>query len=65
MLDHLRIMREADLAYPIILCPERRLMDGMHRVLKALDLGHEKIAAYVLPEMPEPDQKGVPLSELP
>src|SRR3546814_13029633 len=32
-LDHLVLA--ADLAYPIILCPAGRIMNGMHRVVKA------------------------------
>lgn len=65
VLEHAQIIRAADLAFPIILCPEGRLMDGMHRVLKALDLGHSTIAAYRLPVLPQPDHVDVPLSELP
>ncbi len=33
--NHAKLIYEADLSYPIILCSEGRLMDGMHRVCKA------------------------------
>lgn len=33
--DHMRLVRAADLAYPVIICPQGRMMDGMHRVVKA------------------------------
>lgn len=65
VLEHLQIMRTASLDYPIILCPEGRIIDGMHRVLKAIDLGHDTIAAYRLPEMPPPDYIDIPLADLP
>ncbi len=32
--DHYRSLRDTDLAYPIILSPDGRVMDGMHRVVK-------------------------------
>lgn len=33
--QHAKQIYEADLSYPIILCPEGKVMDGMHRVCKA------------------------------
>jgi hypothetical protein len=39
MLAHIRLMDEADLAYPIILSAGGAVMDGMHRVAKAVRLG--------------------------
>lgn len=33
--EHFRLVNEADLNYPIILCANGRVMDGMHRVVKA------------------------------
>ncbi len=63
--EHARIIEETDLSYPIILAPDGRLMDGMHRVCKALNRGMKSIMAYKLPEMPEPDFVGIPPRELP
>lgn len=40
-------------------------MDGMHRICKALNLGHEHIMAFQLKELPDPDFVGVPENELP
>ena len=65
VLEHVRLIREADLRYPVILCPKGRLMDGMHRVLKALDLGLDTIRAYRLTSMPVPDAIGIPPEDLP
>jgi len=50
-----RITR-ADLRYPIILDPDGSLMDGAHRLGKAIELGHKDIWAVRLSEMPEPDE---------
>ncbi|MEO0882088.1 MAG: hypothetical protein AAFY34_05100 [Pseudomonadota bacterium] len=33
---HFSLIQAADLGYPIILCAEGRVMDGMHRATKAL-----------------------------
>ena len=50
----LRISR-ADLRYPIILSADGGLMDGGHRVCKALMLGHTEVAAVQFDQDPEPD----------
>ncbi|MDO5505679.1 MAG: hypothetical protein Q4F49_05225 [Pseudoxanthomonas suwonensis] len=65
LVGHFRLMQEADLAYPIIVCPDGRVMDGMHRVTKALLEGREAIQAYRLPTLPPPDHVGVALEDLP
>ena len=56
---------EADLSYPIILCPEGRVMDGMHRVCKALLEKRKYILAVKLTELREPDYVGKQPDELP
>lgn len=63
--EHARIIEEADLTYPIIIDRDGRVLDGMHRVCKALNQGVETILAYRLPELPEPDYVGVAPRELP
>lgn len=55
LIDHFLLIQEADLSYPIILCSEGRIMDGMHRVAKAKMLGHETINALQFAIDPEPD----------
>jgi hypothetical protein len=52
---HVRLVNDADLSHPIIIDPDGRVMDGMHRVAKALLLGHPTIVAKRLPALPEPD----------
>jgi len=65
VLMHTRLIREADLSYPIILASDGRVMDGMHRVAKALLEGVPEIDAVQFEEDPEPDYVGRKPSELP
>jgi hypothetical protein len=62
---HARLIQEADLAYPIILCSAGRVMDGMHRVCKALLEDRPTIAAVQFERDPEPDYVDVDLDTLP
>jgi hypothetical protein len=54
--DHARRIRDADLAYPIILSADGRLMDGGHRIAKAYMLGHTDISAVRFTVDPEPER---------
>ena len=65
VVDHARLMEEADLAHPVILSSDGRVMDGMHRICKALLLGHEAIEAVRFAVDPEPDYVGVHPDDLP
>jgi hypothetical protein len=53
---HARRIFDADLAYPVIVCAEGRLMDGGHRLAKAWMEGRDDIAAVRFPVTPEPDE---------
>lgn len=55
IVDHFKLMIEADLEYPIILNVDGRVMDGMHRIAKALAAGHKTIKAVRFDYQPEPD----------
>lgn len=63
--EHARMIEEADLAWPIILSSDKRVMDGMHRVLKALNLGQSTIRAVIFEVDPEPDYVDVQPDDLP
>jgi len=63
--DHARLINESDLSYPVILSSDGRIMDGMHRVLKALLLGQSRITAVRFVTDPEPDFVGVDPDDLP
>lgn len=62
---HMHLAGEADLRWPVILCAQGRLMDGMHRLLKALHLGQNDIAAVRFTKTPAPDFINVDVSTLP
>lgn len=65
MLEHLRLIEEADLSFPIILSAGGAVMDGMHRVVKAIWKGDTAIEAVQFDEDPEPDHVGRGQDELP
>ena len=65
VLEHMRLIDGADLAYPIILDQAGRVMDGMHRVCKAVREGEESIRAIRFRETPVPDFIGREPAELP
>lgn len=63
--DHWRLAQAADLSFPVLLGPDGRVLDGMHRVTKALMEGCASVRAYRLATLPEPDYVGVDPGELP
>ena len=63
--EHFKLMSAADLQYPVILCAQGRLMDGMHRVTKALTLGEKTILGVRFEETPEADFVDVQPDDLP
>lgn len=65
VMEHARQIEAADLKWPILLCADGRVMDGMHRVLKAVMLGHSHIAARQLTTTPPPDHVDVSANDLP
>lgn len=65
VVEHARLMQECDLAFPVILSCDGRVMDGMHRICKTLLLGRDTIAAVRFREDPEPDYVNVDPDDLP
>ncbi len=65
VIEHAKLMQAADLDYPIILASDGRVMDGMHRVAKALLEGRETIDAVRFETDPPPDYVGVSPRDLP
>ncbi|MCP4207960.1 MAG: hypothetical protein GY767_13060 [Shimia sp.] len=63
--DHIKLVQAADLTYPILLCSEGRVMDGMHRVVKAYVAGQTTITARQFPVTPPPDFVDVSPNDLP
>lgn len=54
MVMHMRVVRKANLEYPIILDEDGELMDGRHRIMKALYLGKSTIKAVRFVTNPSP-----------
>lgn len=54
--SHAKRMMEADLSYPIIFNADGSLMDGGHRIGKAMIEGRRTIMAVQFTAMPEPDE---------
>jgi hypothetical protein len=65
LLRHVRLIEEADLSFPIILSANGAVMDGMHRVAKALRQGRTEIEAVQFAGDPEPDYVGRGPKDLP
>ena len=65
VVEHARLIKAADLRFPIILSSDGRVMDGMHRVGKAALLNRHNIKAVQFASDPEPDYVGVHPDELP
>ena len=63
--DHARLINNCDLSFPVILCSEGRLMDGMHRACKAFLLGHQTVKAVQFPHYIPPDYTDVKPDQLP
>ena len=54
MVMHMQAVNTADLTMPIILDEDGELMDGRHRLMKAMLLGNETIKAVRFDENPSP-----------
>ena len=65
VLEHAVLIETADLSYPVILDHTGRLMDGMHRICKAIMLKQQYVLAVQFPEIPAPDFIGVEPADLP
>jgi hypothetical protein len=64
LVRHMELTLNADLTYPIILSSNAEVMDGMHRVARALLEEHATIRAVQFRVDPEPDYLSVRLDEL-
>jgi hypothetical protein len=65
VVEHARLIQEVDRSYPVILGPDGRVMDGMHRIARALLDGDANIDAVRFPILPEPDHRDCRPEDLP
>lgn len=56
MVMHMKAVQDADLDYPIILDEDGEVMDGRHRIMKAILNGLPTIKAVRFQENPPPDE---------
>lgn len=54
-LHHYQRCQEANLNYPILIFPNDRIADGVHRLIKAKLLGLKNISAIIFTELPKAD----------
>lgn len=59
VVEHAERIRTVDPDHPILLGPDGRVMDGMHRVARALLEGRRTIGARRFTELPEPDHRNI------
>jgi hypothetical protein len=64
IINHMKLIQEADLKYPIILSSDGHVMDGMHRIAKAILENHKTITAVKFPHYIQPDFVDVKENEL-
>ena len=65
IVEHMTLIDQADLSFPIILSSSGAVMDGRHRVAKALREGRQDITAVQFEQDPDPDHVGVAPEDLP
>ena len=65
IVEHMQLITEVDLTYPIILAADGRVMDGMHRVARAILDGHSMVKAVRFAIDPEPDYRNCSPGALP
>jgi hypothetical protein len=62
---HVLDMKKCDLKYPVILSPSGWIMNGWHRIVKAIIQGKDTIPAVRFIDMPDPDGTKEPTTPSP
>ena len=57
IIGHVRLIRDVDPSHPVILGSDGRVMDGMHRIARAVLEGRTTIRAVRFSTDPEPDHR--------
>jgi len=65
VVGHIRMIQAVDPSHPVILGQDGRVMDGMHRIARALLDGRTTIAAVRFTTDPDPDYRNCLPEELP
>lgn len=65
VVEHARLMLDADLSFPVILGPDGRVMDSMHWIARAIFQDSKEIGAVRFPALAEPDYRDCQPADLP
>lgn len=65
VVTHMRLVRDVDPSHPVVLGVDGRVMDGMHRIARAVLEGRTTVRAVRFAVHPEPDHRGVRPEHLP
>lgn len=65
VIEHMRLIQACDLTYPVILDAQGRVMDGMHRICRAIIDTVTSIPARRFSVDPEPDYRNCDPKALP
>lgn len=65
IVEHMRLVQATDIIYPIILGVDGRVMDGMHRIARAMLEGQPSIRAVQFEVHPAPDYRNCDPDDLP
>ena len=65
VVENARVMLDAGLSFPVIFGPDGRVMDGMHRIARAMLEGKAAVSAVRFPALPEPDYRDCQPADLP
>ena len=64
VIEHARLIADVDVSFPVIVGPDGRVMDGMHRIARAILEGRETIRAVRFASVPSPDHRNVEPADL-
>jgi hypothetical protein len=65
IIEHVHLIQDVDCSYPIILGADGRVMDGMHRIARAILDGRATVRAVQFVIDPEPDYRNCTPGDLP
>jgi hypothetical protein len=65
IVEHFRLVQEVDSSHPVILGVDGRVMDGMHRIARAMLEGRTMVRAVQFETYPEPDYRNCQPEDLP
>jgi hypothetical protein len=65
IIEQVRLVQDVDCSYPIILGADGRVMDGMHRIARAILEGRATVRAVRFVLDPEPDYRNCTPGDLP